>query len=319
MLIVGIDEAGYGPVLGPLVISAVAFRLPDSLSQIPLWQVLTESVTDRPRRSGAKLVVADSKKLYRGRSDLRNLERSALTAVWAAHGLWPDDLGSLLETISIEPDVHLHHSWYCHQDLKLPRSADKDELGIASGLFVKELEELEGEVAGVFTVPVVEGRFNRLIDQMRSKSALLFSQTIRLVDTVIRGTDEGRVDVYLDKHGARNRYLPDLLRSFSRAELEVIEEGPTHSGYRLKFAGKVVHLHFLADGETRRLTIAWASIVSKYVRELFMVQFNSYWNELCPDLKPTAGYWTDGRRFLKDLAATLGKGQVPMEQLVRRS
>ena len=54
----------------------------------------------------------------------------------------------------------------------------------------------------------------------------------------------------------------------------------------------------MAKGETHHLPIALASIMSKYIRELFMLFFNRYWANQVTDLRPTAGYYQDGKRFL---------------------
>jgi len=303
MLIAGIDEAGYGPILGPMLVSGVAFRLPESLSGVSLWDLLSVSVTAKPRKMATKLVITDSKKVYARRSGLRNLERSALAAVWACTRDRPVDFTSLLAAIALDGDPHLQHRWYCHSDLPLPYAADRDELGIARRLFINELAEANAELVLVMAVPMVESRFNQLIDQMHKKSAVLFGQTVRLVDAIIRATAEKRIDIYLDKQGGKMRYVNDLMRTFGQsAELEVLDERPEYSGYRLGFRGKTVTLHFLMGAETQHLPVALASIVSKYVRELFMLQFNDYWCHLYPGLRPTAGYFTDGKRFLADLA-----------------
>ncbi|MEM6312669.1 MAG: hypothetical protein AAF743_01190, partial [Planctomycetota bacterium] len=44
-----------------------------------------------------------------------------------------------------------------------------------------------------------------------------------------------------------------------------------------------------------------ASILAKYAREALMHRFNAWWAGHVPGLKPTAGYWTDGLRFLADI------------------
>jgi len=320
MLMVGIDEAGYGPILGPLVISAVGFRLPDAISELSLWQLLSASVTAKPRKSAIKLVITDSKKVYSKRSDLRNLERSALSAVWAATDGHPSSFESLLDAISLQAKPHLDNKWYCDRNLELPHAADANELRIAGRLFVEDLRDVNGKLAVVKTIPLVETRFNHLIGQMRNKSSVLFSQTVRLIDAVIRSASEPRIDIYIDKQGGKIRYLNDLLRSFGpSADLKVLGERADDSGYRLRFQGKTVTLRFLAGGEMHRMAIALASIVSKYMRELFMLQFNRYWQRLYPDIKPTAGYWTDGKRFLAYLAGHADERHVPTHLLVRRA
>ena len=43
---IGIDEAGYGPNLGPFVMTSVAWQGPDELLGANLWHVLRRAVRD---------------------------------------------------------------------------------------------------------------------------------------------------------------------------------------------------------------------------------------------------------------------------------
>ena len=61
-ILVGIDEAGFGPILGPLVVSSSTFSLPRQLLASDLWQVLRRSVGNRRKRLAGRLLIADSKK-----------------------------------------------------------------------------------------------------------------------------------------------------------------------------------------------------------------------------------------------------------------
>ena len=44
-------------------------------------------------------------------------------------------------------------------------------------------------------------------------------------------------------------------------------------------------------------------MTAKYLRELSMRAFNEFWRAHVADLRPTAGYPNDARRFRKDIAA----------------
>ena len=63
--------------------------------------------------------------------------------------------------------------------------------------------------------------------------------------------------------------------------------------------------------------VALASCLAKYARETVMEGFNEYFGRLQPDLQPTAGYTTDGRRWLKDAEACLREAGVERSLLVR--
>jgi hypothetical protein len=62
--IIGIDEAGYGPNLGPLVMSSVACRVPDEQLDADLWRLLAAAVRRGGDRDDGRLVVDDSKVVY---------------------------------------------------------------------------------------------------------------------------------------------------------------------------------------------------------------------------------------------------------------
>ena len=59
--VVGIDEAGYGPNLGPLVQAAVALRLPDD--DLAGWTTLKPWVRRAHERDDGRLLIDDSKAL----------------------------------------------------------------------------------------------------------------------------------------------------------------------------------------------------------------------------------------------------------------
>ncbi|UCF14282.1 MAG: hypothetical protein JSW59_12780, partial [Phycisphaerales bacterium] len=80
-ILVGIDEAGFGPILGPLVVSSSALSLPHDLLKADLWQVLRKSLSKTRKRLAGRLLVADSKKAYSKSIGIKHLERTVLAAL----------------------------------------------------------------------------------------------------------------------------------------------------------------------------------------------------------------------------------------------
>ena len=60
-------------------------------------------------------------------------------------------------------------------------------------------------------------------------------------------------------------------------------------------------------------------MTSKYLRELAMAAFNTFWQQYVRDLKPTAGYPLDARRFRQQIAAIQAKLGIDDHRLWRVS
>src|SRR5262245_18560818 len=81
MFVLGTDEAGYGPNLGPLCIAASAWQLTDETVVDSLYDRLTSVICSELSETGDKLTIADSKALYKAGGSLELLERGVLVAL----------------------------------------------------------------------------------------------------------------------------------------------------------------------------------------------------------------------------------------------
>ncbi|MHC4122640.1 MAG: hypothetical protein ACYSSI_03625 [Planctomycetota bacterium] len=85
----------------------------------------------------------------------------------------------------------------------------------------------------------------------------------------------------------------------------------------MKANGRVIRLHFIVGADGKFLPVSLASMVSKYLRELLVRNINHHFTSFHAELKPTAGYWKDGLRFISDLRRYLPDVKYDSNQLIR--
>ena len=300
-VVIGIDEAGLGPAMGPMVVSAVAMSVPDEHLTTSLWQLLAGAVSRKSTRK-SPVAIDDSKKIYSSRraGGIHALERGVLSAL-AAIGCRPTSLTELLKHVAPRALTDLtSYPWYA-SEVPLPRSVEPTDVTLAGNALATSMAGAGVSLLGLRAEPVLAGQFNRLVAATRNKSTTLFDVTARHLDWAWRTFDRDAVHVCADRHGGRRHYRPALERVFEGCRLRILDESETSSGYQVTQGDRVMTIRFNVSAETSALAVALASMISKYLRELFMLAFNAFWQGRVPDLTPTAGYHPDGGRFFKEI------------------
>lgn len=318
IILIGIDEAGYGPILGPLVASATAFAVPACHAEDCMWDTLKGSIGRTASGRDSRLPVLDSKKLYHRKEGIGRLERSVLAATMAWRGL-PPRFRTLMGMIC--PDLLNQmgaYPWYREADPILPCKADHGSVRIAGTRLGRDLERQGIGIAGFWSEVLLEGHYNRMVGQIRNKAVVLFGLILRLIHRAAESFPDHELRIFVDRQGARAHYAPQLMRAFEPRSLRIISETAELSVYELLVGPNKWSVSFVQSGESNHMPIALASLFSKYIREVLMHCFNDFWTTHSPDLKPTAGYYTDGLRFLQEIQPHVNRLGIERTQLVRQ-
>ena len=315
--LIGTDEAGYGPNLGPLIVSTSVWRVADGDLNRDLYQRLQPCVSADPADEKASITIADSKVLYRPKGNLSGLERGVLPALILTQEqphCWRQ-LWSLLSPAA--PATMDQLAWYQNYESHVPFDLSKEELADSTEHLKKQLEQADVELISIGSKAVFPGEFNRIVEQSGSKGALLSETTLELIGDQLDRLPAEPTLIICDKHGGRNHYAGLLQPSLAKGLVRVIREGRAESAYDIGSPDHSIRICFRAKGESF-LPSALASMASKYLREVAMGAFNQFWQtQLEEELKPTAGYPVDAKRFKQQIEKTQAKLGIPDREIWR--
>jgi len=349
LLYAGIDEAGYGPMFGPLCVAMVMLQVDEaepSDGAPPLWQLLRSMVGRNLKHARGRIVIDDSKRLKGARDakghPLRHLERGVLgfTAAGGLLGGCGDGFGEggdgdggegggVAADRTALPATHREllrrlggvcpdRPWY-GGEVELPLGMDLGSLRIDVARLQRTLASAGVRVAAMRVEIVDAAELNQGVARSGSKAAVNLETALRLVHAARQAAPGHHPRVILDRHGGRTRYREELARAWPGARVDVVSEVPTLSRYRLEDDHGPATVSFSPQADARHLPVALASMIAKYVRELLMIRLNHWFASHQPGLRPTAGYVTDGRRYLAEIEPLIGSLGLERDELIRRS
>ena len=314
LLYIGIDEAGYGPMLGPLCVGVAGFRLSRwrPADGVPdLWKHLEKAVCRSPRDKHKRLAVGDSKRLCKplaqGKGRLAEAERSVLAFVHSITGEAPTTDTEFFDALGVAPcDL----DWYGGEPLRCPGHCDGPEAMIAANVLGRAMAASGVSCELLRVARTDEVRFNAQLTGGRSKAnttLAAIAEHAPAILALIENTRDEHGDVHtrivLDRQGGRTRYEAELSRVFGRP-LKTLAEAAEASTYAFADVPDA-RIRVQAKAEDEHFPVALASMLAKLVRELSMERFNAYWARRRPEVKPTAGYVTDARRWLADMEGAI--------------
>ena len=292
MIVSGIDEAGLGPLLGPYCAGLVTVTYP---SQEKDPRSLCPSVlSERPEKG--KLAVGDSKKLSSSK-DISYLEETVLAFYLLKYGNLPETTDEFIRKVDGESESlrPLEDEPWNREILTqpLPLVYPEEEIRKKAGELVGQWTSAGLELTGFTLTMTMPFGFNRLLDKRKNKA----SACQEILTPFMQKGRYPRGKLIVDRQGGRRYYGEWLLELYPGELLTARKETSQLSLYQ---SGES-EIHFQVRADALCFETALASMGAKYLRELYMTGFNRYWQKKYPGLKGTAGYYSDAKRFLKDL------------------
>lgn len=323
-IVLGVDEAGLGPNLGPFVLAVACFEAPIDWLNADWWLRLSPQIVRcaarrdaRRQLAGQPFLVDDSKRLLSASDGFEQLQRT----VHAALPKHVDDLSlsRLLEHFDPQAAINLRREhWFAQQPCQ-KIADDADAATWPQALNSADVVLLDVEAAVIFP-----SEFNARLDAGANKSELEATALAGLVKGILARLETSRAEatdslaIHVDRLGGRMRYRTLVEDLAGERFPETRLESPTSSHYAFSRRDLPIEIDFTVGADARHFAVAFASMHAKYLRERCMMEFNDFWTKHVPGLRPTAGYPTDARRFLSEIEPAIQRLKIPIQSIWRR-
>jgi hypothetical protein len=285
--------------------------------------VLKPAVGKRKSKLAGRLLITDSKKAYSRTEGIGHLRRTVLAHLCCLEeGLKESDANaaSLLKVLCGScVDRLSEYPWYEGLSNK-ELGGNGEDIEIASRVLKRTYSDRGVKLLNMSSRCLDVGYYNKMVTAVKNKASVLFTAVSELIKDSFDSygaVDSQPLQIIVDRQGGRINYRNALQRMFGQMELKVIRQDNKVSSYELTDSHSRMRLHFVTAADSKYLAVSLASMVSKFLREVLVDSINSYFLQRCSDLRPTAGYWKDGQRFIRELKKGLADTEYDSQKLVR--
>ena len=292
------------------MVASCTLAVPDSIAAVgpSLWEHLQGAYRpleplEKDAASPPGVYIGDSKLIHVEGWPLE-LERSALAMIEWMTGAAPRAVEDVLSIVAGEIDPSA--PWLSPQLGRFPLFRPRPSLPLGSEAI--ELVDLSAHALSA-------RQLNAAWDRTGNKAVLNWALVAMLIERALE-IAEAPLEIVVDRQGGRVHY-EDLLRELFGARVEVIEKVATRSAYAISDRPEIRSIEFLVAGDSRCAAISMASIAAKYIRELLMARLNDFFCSRIEGLAPTEGYFSDGKRFVRETAELRARLGIADEAFVR--
>ena len=274
MFVVGVDENGLGPRLGPLIVTAVTAEATNEAGL---------RIANKPARGGAASRLADSKQLVA-------YGDSALGEAWA-RALMPEAASpeALLDSLFLDPTHvlqrpcprdHMAQCWRAGEGFESTDEAVALVKKDAARLEKRGLRLVRAEVAFVCTRTLNDAAakgLSRFVVDLNTMERLVLSARARA------GSD---VQAICGKVGGFDRYGNQFGPLSSYLHIALVE-GRARSEYKFPGVGTVA---FVRDADASSSLVSLASLIGKWARDLLTARVIRHYRDEDDSLPNASGY-----------------------------
>lgn len=308
---VGIDEVGYGPILGPLVIGFIP--IVTSLNPDKFNREINEFLLKNDL-----IKIQDSKLFFRGRNKHFKLELEILGFLSLFYN--PFTYYKEFLRIFLRNKVMWEKAIWLDPNLKVPFFIKEESSSIVldkRSIYKKCFSTTTSKIRKPWLFQIEPYLFNRMLESYDTKSELITYSVCGWVRRFIEiHSPDYDITFYIGRHGGRKFYQRHLYRFFEK--VQIVEEKDAYSHYRVQLDGLHSNLIFIKDAEKKFPIVALSSMVAKYFRELSMHCFNLFWQKYKVSLKPTSGYIPDALGFMENIKDVVQKLNMNITEIVRK-
>lgn len=239
--ICGIDENGFGPLMGPLVITGILTEINISLPEY----------------------IKDSKSIYKKREDFKKIEEISILLFYLVENRLPEKPDEILRKFASIPTCETKEN-ICYKNI--PKNFETENIELLLFKY-RDFLKNKNKIRKVKSEVVCCYNLNNFVSHNRNKFVLNILNFTKIMHQM---KEFKNVIFYCGKIGGYNHYSNFLRYFFPDCQIKILDEKEEISSYILKGENLIFEIGFYKNVEKISPVASLSSILGKYIRELIM-------------------------------------------------